>query len=554
MTTMKHAWILLLSAASAAPLHAQNPIWVTSGASSGSGTLRAAILGLNPSTSALQEIRFAIPTTPSNPIAEVVLTEPLPPINGTNVLINGDRDADYVVVDGNGRQIFTVEENATTTALEIRDLTLRGGAVVNNGGCVRVRRAATATTLRRVVADQCKAYLSVTTNPVVRGGAVVNNGGCVRIRRAATATTLRRIVADQCKAYLSVTTNPVVRGGAVYTKGALTIEDSSFTGNRILSMSANEASSDASGGALFAEGNQPVTIARSLFRDNRIHLGNQLPSFCRSGSGGAIGLALTNALAQIADTSFVDNATACRNPTVTYDIDGTGDGGAIAVYGQGGETRLDANYFHGNIGSRGGAVGFLQPLGMLATLTNNTFHENTSNQAGGGAALINCCSLAMTNNTFSGNVARSPGLANQLQASSNVLALYNNIFSGANTNRDCIISTAQQNSGHNLYANSLVALRADNDACWTSGDGTSQVVGAMPWLQAPRMTGGYVPTMMYTNGSLPVDRGDDAHCAARDARGVPRPLDGDIDGTSRCDIGAVEHSFIDVIFRSGFQG
>ncbi|HSX58950.1 MAG TPA: choice-of-anchor Q domain-containing protein [Tahibacter sp.] len=499
---MKHAWILLLSAASAAPLHAQNPIWVTSGASSGSGTLRAAILSLNPSTSALQEIRFAIPTTPSNPIAEVVLAEPLPPINGTNVLINGDRGADYVVVDGNGRQIFTVEENATTTALEIRDLTLRGGAVVNNGGCVR-------------------------------------------IRRAATATTLRRIVADQCKAYLSVTTNPVVRGGAVYTKGALTIEDSRFTGNRILSMSANEASSDASGGALFAEGSQPVTIARSLFRDNRIYLGNQLPSFCRSGSGGAIGLALTNALAQIADTSFVDNATACRNPTVTYDIDGTGDGGAIAVYGQGGETRLDANYFHGNIGSRGGAVGFLQPLGMLATLTNNTFHENTSNQAGGGAALINCCSLAMTNNTFSGNVARSPGLANQLQASSNVLALYNNIFNGANTNRDCIVSTAQQNSGHNLYA---------NDACWTSGDGTSQIVGAMPWLQAPRMTGGYVPTMMYTNGSLPVDRGDDAHCAARDARGVPRPLDGDIDGTSHCDIGAVEHSFIDVIFRSGFQG
>lgn len=498
MTIMKRAFVLLLLlAVFAAPLRAQNPIWVTSAASSGSGTLRAAILSLNPSTSALQEIRFAIPATP----AEVVLTEPLPPINGTNVLINGDRNASAIIVNGNGRQIFTVDESATTTALEIRDLTLRSGAVVSNGGCMR-------------------------------------------IRRAATATTLRRVVVDQCKAYLSLTTNPAVRGGAVYTKGPLTIEDSSFTGNSIVSISNDEASADALGGALFAEGNQPVTVLRSLFSANRIYLGNKLPSFCRSGNGGAIALSLTDTLARIEDTSFIDNKTSCRNPTVTYDIDGTGDGGAIAIYGQGGETRLLANYFHGNFGNRGGAVGFLQPLAMLATLTNNTFHENTSNQAGGGAALINCCSLAMRNNTFSGNIARSPGLANQFQAWSTVLALYNNIFSGANSNRDCIIGTTQQNSGYNLYA---------NDACWTTSDGTSQIVGAMPWLQAPRMTGGYVPTMIYTNSSPPVDSGSDAQCPSYDARGVVRPLDGNLDGTSRCDIGAVEHSYINLIFRNGFQ-
>ena len=485
----------------APPLRAQSVIWVTSAASSGSGSLRAAILSLNPSTSALQEIRFAIPTTPGNPVAEIVLTEPLPPISGTAVLVNGDASADRVVVNGNGRQIFTVEETATTGALEIRDLTLRGGAVVNSGGCVR-------------------------------------------IRRAATATTLRRVVLDQCKAYLNMITNPTVRGGAVYTKGALTIEDSTFTGNRIVSFSADEAGSDASGGALFVEGSQPLAIARSLFSGNVIHLGNQLPPFCRSGGGGAIGLSLTGTLAWISDTSFLDNKTSCRNPTVTYDLDGAGDGGAIAIYGQGGETRLTANYFHGNAGNRGGAVGFLQPLGMLATLTNNTFHENTSSQAGGGVALINCCSLAMLNNTFSGNIARSPGLANQFQAWSNVLALYNNIFDGANTNPDCIVSTTMQNSGYNLYA---------NGACWPTADGTSQIVGAMPWLQAPRMTGGYVPTMMYANDSPAVDRGDDTHCPAYDARGVVRPLDGDIDGASRCDIGAVEHSYINLIFRNGFQ-
>ena len=84
MTVLPQYLLFLLAALFALPAQAQ--IWVTSTASSGTGTLRAAILGLNPSTSALQEIRFALPTTSGNPVAEIVLDAPLPVINGVNVL------------------------------------------------------------------------------------------------------------------------------------------------------------------------------------------------------------------------------------------------------------------------------------------------------------------------------------------------------------------------------------------------------------------------------------------------------------------------------------
>jgi len=39
-----------------------------------------------------------------------------------------------------------------------------------------------------------------------------------------------------------------------------------------------------------------------------------------------------------------------------------------------------------------------------------------------------------------------------------------------------------------------------------------------------------------------IDSGDNEFCPARDALGVPRPVDGDNDGEAACDIGAFEWS------------
>jgi hypothetical protein len=43
-------------------------------------------------------------------------------------------------------------------------------------------------------------------------------------------------------------------------------------------------------------------------------------------------------------------------------------------------------------------------------------------------------------------------------------------------------------------------------------------------------------------GSPAIDAGDDAVCPPTDARGAPRPQDGDGDSTATCDIGAYERA------------
>ena len=62
--------------------------------------------------------------------------------------------------------------------------------------------------------------------------------------------------------------------------------------------------------------------------------------------------------------------------------------------------------------------------------------------------------------------------------------------------------------------------------------------------------GGPTATHSPLPGSPVIDSGDDTGCPDTDQRGIPRPWDGDDDGFSRCDRGAVEAGFTDS-FESG---
>jgi len=482
---------------------AANPsvIWVTNSSNFGAGSFAGALAQLQP-IAAPQEIRFAYPAGQT-----IYLNGPVAPIVGADVRIDGADMSGTVVIDGAGWTQATVAAGSGTTTLTLANLTLRHGQAIGKGGCVSVNDATTTTVLDHVHFIECRAFVDA-SHPA--------------------------------------------RGGAVYAAGTLSVLDSQFDRNEILTLGTSAETNDAGGGALSSEGGHNVTIARSAFRDNRIFLVNSLPSFCSSGSGGAVYLSLPGAAStgSIADSTFTGNLTSCRNPTVTYESVGTGDAGAASLNSDAGTFLVERNFFDSNIGYRGGALAFINANQTQVTIRNNTLRANRGIASSGGVSFVNCCYVSMRNNTFSDNRSGTDAYPNQyggaFTISMGTLELANNIIdNGGHAGSSCSYTFGQVTSSHNLYSDAACPL--------PTADPTSFVTGPMTWLGAPADRGQYVLVMPPAYGAPAIDAGDDARCPLYDARGVVRPLDGNGDGAAHCDIGALESSYVDRVFGNGFE-
>lgn len=498
--TARLLWAAVLALGVAFPLQAQTTVlWVTTPAPSGPGSLGAAIAALQASHPGWQEIRFSL-SAGANTIA---LSAPLPPINGPRVRIDGADSGAGVIIEGNLHALFTVPAAASTVELEVRNLRLQRGGRIGRGGCLGVFRSETATHVQDVHFDRCRAYLGATTP---------------------------------------------ARGGAVYSEGALTVLDSMFTENGIVNTVDAGDTADALGGALAMQSNRPLTVYGSLFQGNYIRLVNALPSFCASGHGGAIALAMSaDAQAVVAESTFLGNITPCSNPAHPSEVPQAGDGGAIVLYGRG-TYRIASNYFQANRGRRGGALMADQAHFSTLAIVNNTFHQNIASASGGGVAVINCCATTLDHNTFVANTGLSTSYGSQFAIiGSPISAIRYNAFSGSTPACTSGFITSAQNITLNAYS--------DGGCGFTGETGSLSNLGAMDFFGTPAWFGGATFTMRPAQGSVAIDAGPaGAPCPALyDARGVIRPLDGNGDGTSACDIGAHEASYIDLIFASGFQ-
>ncbi len=187
-------------------------------------------------------------------------------------------------------------------------------------------------------------------------------------------------------------------------------------------------------------------------------------------------------------------------------------------------------------------------------LTNDTISGNTAEGNGGG--ISNTGTLSANNCTVAMNVADSDlngaGDGGGIFNAPGGTATLSNTILGTNIDDspvakspDCTGTIVSQ--GFNLVQNTT--------GCTIGGIGN--ITGRDPRLGPLQNNGGLTLTHALVVGLLPslsspaIDAGSGNSCLPRDQRGTPRPLDGNSDGTARCDIGAFEASGLGLVLTRG---
>ena len=316
---------------------------------------------------------------------------------------------------------------------------------------------------------------------------------------------------------------------------------------------------DGDGGGILIEQDEPasssVTIANSVIRGNTMD----------DGDGGGLHLCCANLGVTITNTTIEGNVAVepmvdgfngegggihhcCANTTLTIrdstirdNAGPTGGGGIFTCCGVDSSSMLtlerstvSGNTALGTAPFRGDGGG-IEADGAV-TLINTTVSGNRAFRDGGG--LENEDVLVMQNVTFTGNeAARGGGFFQRSYYEgvppttlSNTLFVDNVLTGGADGNCGAAPNVDPLFSeGGNLSSDATCAISG-------IGDQTSIAVTLAPLGDY----GGPTQTHALPAESAAVDAGRDTGCQPVDQRGGPRPVDGDNDGSPRCDVGAFE--------------
>lgn len=254
-----------------------------------------------------------------------------------------------------------------------------------------------------------------------------------------------------------------------------------------------------------------------------------------SGSGGGI---MSTGTATLTDVVVGGNS-GYEGGGIHFDLEGTATLTNVAVTGNEGYVgggilnhqtiEVKGSTISGNTTESSG--GGIYNSGQL-TLTNSTVSANTVTSGdGGGVVIANQGSATLRNVTISGNsAAASGGGIDNIDGT----ATLSNTILATSTGGNCAGAGTIASGGHNLE---------DDGSCGFTGPG--DLADMDPLLGPLSDNGGSTRTHALQRGSPAIDAGADAGCPATDQRGVPRPADGNGDGSAICDIGAVEAAAVE---------
>jgi len=218
-------------------------------------------------------------------------------------------------------------------------------------------------------------------------------------------------------------------------------------------------------------------------------------------------------------------------------------------------TKVVESTISGNTASSGGGI---YNRGIL-TIENSTLSGNTANAGGG--VFNNAGRLTITNSTISGNIANDAGgLLNNFYCDyyyggcwGGTVTLENNLIAGNQAPVAAEIKNVSGSGAVSVVNADHFNLFGSNGNAGVTGftPGPSDIVPAASLAQiiGPLQNNlGPTDTHALVVGSPAIDTGNPNGCGdssgmrlPTDQRGFPRHVDGNIDSTVRCDIGAVEY-------------
>jgi hypothetical protein len=234
-------------------------------------------------------------------------------------------------------------------------------------------------------------------------------------------------------------------------------------------------------------------------------------------------------------TLTLETSTVSGN-TCTY----LGSGGGIYSWQGGGPLTISNSTLENNRANTGGGVyAAIVPFSLNnSTISGNYAGYGTSDSGGGGLHLVQL-NATISNSTIVNNDGGASGGGIYFDDFyGGNLVLKNTILAGniANQNLDC--TGHLTSAGYNILGNTI--------GCYFAST-SSDKINVNPLVTPLDLHGGPTKTHMLFAGSPAVDAGNPAGCSdpsgsvlSTDQRGFTRPVDGNADGSSICDIGSIE--------------